>query len=153
MLRRNLTRLRHTLPTPAKHLDKPGFWGPTGGPAKDTLARRVYFGRLRLLAEIGKLTKPFRTKKSIWMWRRFQTRVWKTTVAVLALSVLIMLGNVWILMLCYMQDTRPSSPALERKVREHRLSKQIMQMVRERERDLANETEALEVAAAIPQKK
>lgn len=150
MLRRTAPRRfyrGHTAPTVPKHVDKPGIWGPNAGPMKDTLARRVYFYRIALLVQIGKLTKPLRTPNMVWMWRRTQTRVWKVTVFTLFGISVIMLGNIWVMFSFYATSVGPSSPALERKVREHRLSKQIMQMVREREREIAVDKEVSAVAA------
>ena len=47
----------------------------------------------------------------------------------------------------------PSTPVLERKVREHRVSKQIMQMVRERERELTGTKELYEAEGVLEQRR
>lgn len=135
----------HTSATQPKHIDKPGVWGPLAGPPKDTLARRTYFYRLVLFNKIGKLTKPFRTNKARWIWRKTQLRVWKFTVFVCASISFILIGNLWFTFVYHATAVGPTTPVLERKVREHRVSKQILQMVREKERDVATEV-ALEAA-------
>jgi hypothetical protein len=152
MLRRTQpTRLLvpHTKPTQPKHMDKPGVWGPAAGPDKDTLGKRMYFYRIKTLMRIGQLVSPFKTKKAVWLWRRTQTRVWKVSVFILVCSALVAMGNLWVLMMFYSTNVGPSTPTLERKVREHRLSKQILQMVRERERDLVTEQEQMAAAAQM----
>ena len=129
----------HTSVTPPKHIDKPGIWGPLGGPPKDTLARRTHFYRMVLMNKIGRITKPFRTNKARWVWRKLQLRVWKTAVFTCAFIIFIMTGNLWFTFVYHATALGPSTPVLERKVREHRVSKQILQMVRENERDVAAE--------------
>ena len=131
----------HTRPTTPKYIDKPGIWGVAGGPAKDTLARRVDFYRLLLMTKIGRATAPFKTKRVVWFWRKLTVRVWKTTVLTIVLICMLMIGNIWIMMVFHAYQIGPSTPVLERKVREHRVSKQIMQMVRERERELSGQQE------------
>jgi hypothetical protein len=143
----------HTAPTFPKYIDKPGVWGPAGGPHKDTLARRWEHSRLSISRKIGTLTQPFRTKKAVWLWRRLQARVWKTTVLCIMLFSVLMIGNIWIMMVYHAYNIGPSTPVLERKVREHRVSKQIVQMVREREQELVVSKEQTDAAAVLEMRK
>ena len=120
----------------AKHSDAPGLWGPDGGPAQDTLARRFEFGKKVLSFKIGKLTAPFKTQRSLWIFRRVQARLFKLCVMIMFASGMFLLGNVWMLVISHAMVVGSSTSVLERKVREHRVSKQIIGMVREREREL-----------------
>jgi hypothetical protein len=143
----------HTTQTRPKYIDKPGYWSVSGGPAKDTLARRIDFYRLTLMHKIGKMTAPFKTKRVVWAWRKLTVRVWKATVLSLVFFALLLIGNIWIMMVYHAYQLGPSTPVLERKVREHRVSKQITQMVRERERELAGTKELYEAEANLEQRK
>jgi hypothetical protein len=138
----------HTKPSPPKQIDKPGMWGPQGGPPKDTLARRWEFYKVVAMHKVGKATRPFRTKQAIWAWRKFTTRVWKGTVGCLIVICGLLLSNMWLSMVYHSYSIGPSTPVLERKVKEHRISKQILQMVREREREIVAEKDEIEAATA-----
>lgn len=140
---------RHTLPTMPKHIDKPGLWGAKGGPPKDTLARRWEFYRNVAMHKIGTLTAPFKTDRVRWGWRKLQVRVWKGTVLVIVGLSILMVGNMVAMMAYQAYTVGPSTPVLERKVREHRVSKQIIQMVRERERDVVQAKERDDVLQSI----
>lgn len=139
----------HLAPTKPKYSDRPGVWGATGGQAKDTLARRWEFYKFVSMHKIGQVTKPLRTKKAVWMWRRFQARLWKTTVFTLMGISLLLLGNIWCLLAYHAYSVGPTTPVLERKVREHRVSKQIMGMVREREKELVSAKEEQEATDVL----
>lgn len=141
----------HLTPTPSKYSDRPGMWGPGAGPVKDTLARRTMFYRMLVINKIGRLTKPLRTNRVRWVWRKTQLQLWKTFVMSMVFICAVMAGNIWLSFVYHAYTVGPSTPVLERKVREHRVSKQIMQMVRERERDITQEQDlnsAKEVIAA-----
>lgn len=112
------------------------MWGPGAGPVKDTLARRTLFYRMLALNKIGSLTKPFRSNRARWIWRKTQLHVWKTFVMTMVFFCLVLSGNIWLSFVYHAYTVGASTPVLERKVREHRVSKQIMQMVREQERDI-----------------
>lgn len=142
MLRRTVTRPMgrgHLAPTVQKYSDRPGMWGPGGGPVKDTLARRTMFYRMLAMNKIGVLTRPFRTNRARWIWRKTQMQLWKTFVMCMVFMCVVLSGNIWLSFVYHAYTVGPSTPVLERKVREHRVSKQIMQMVRERERDVSQE--------------
>lgn len=139
----------HIEPTPPKFVDKPGIWGPTGGPVKDTLSRRTLFYRMVLMNKIGRLTKPFRTPKVQWAWRKLQLRAWKTSVFVILFMCLLCVINLWVSFVYHAYAIGPTTPVIERKIREHRVSKQVLQMVRERERDITQESE-IQAARATP---
>jgi hypothetical protein len=127
----------HLAPTQPKHTDRPGVWGAQGGdPRKDTLAKRWEFAKFISMNKMGKLTKPFRTKKAVWYFRIAQARAWKSFVFAIAGFIVLLIGNIWCLLLYQAYSVGASTPVLERKVREHRISKQILGMVREREKDL-----------------
>ena len=143
----------HTTPTRPKYIDKPGYWSVSGGPSKDTLARRIDFYRLLLMHKIGKLTAPFKTKRVVWAWRKLTVRLWKASVLTLVFICMLLIGNIWIMMVYHAYQLGPSTPVLERKVREHRVSKQIMQMVRERERELAGTKEQYEAEGVLEQRR
>ncbi|EPY29110.1 hypothetical protein STCU_02749 [Strigomonas culicis] len=148
MLRRTFcTRMNrgHLTPTPSKYSDRPGMWGPGAGPVKDTLARRTLFYRMLVMNKIGRLTKPFRTNRARWVWRKTQLQLWKTFVMSMVFICVVLFGNIWLSFVYHAYSVGPTTPVLERKVREHRVSKQIMQMVRERERGMSQE-EDLEIA-------
>lgn len=156
MFRRSSARLLgrgHVAPTPAKYSDRPGMWGPGAGPVKDTLARRTTFYRMVLFNKIGRLTKPFRTNRARWIWRKTQLQVWKTLVMTMVFVCVILFGNAWLTFVYHAYTVGPSTPVLERKVREHRVSKQIMQMVREKERDVTQEEEVLNAQKIIDAQK
>lgn len=139
----------HLKPTYPKHSDKPGMWSATAGPQKDTLARRVNFYKWVSMAKIGKFTAKFKTKENVWRFRVFQARLWKgTVICIVALSAVLM-GNIWCLLAYHAYSVGPTTPVLERKVKEHRISKQIMGMVREREKELTREKELEEAAANL----
>lgn len=140
---------RHTAPTPPKYADLPGIWGPRGGPPKDTAARRFDFYRLVLMHKIGKLTAPFKTERVKWMWRKLQMRLWKGSVLVIVSLSALLIGNMIIIMLYQAYSVGPSTPVLERKAREHRVSKQIVQMVRQTEKDLTQEQDRAEAALVV----
>ena len=147
MLRKSAPRvnwfggLRPGTPTPPKHSDLPGVWGPAAGPQGDTLARRYEFGKYLVLHKVGQLTAPFKTRKVVWVWRRFQARVFKVSAFLLVSAAVFIAGNVWILLVSHGSVVGSATPVLERKVREHRVSKQIITMVREREKELTVELE------------
>ena len=143
----------HTAITQQKYSDRPGIWGPTGGPPKDTLARRVLFYRMLVFNKIGRLTQPFRTPTARWMWRRFQLQAWKTSVMTLVFVSLLLYGNAWLSFVYHAYAVGPTTPVLERKVREHRVSKQIMQMVREREKDSVMDAELAQAKQVIASQK
>ncbi len=152
MLRRSSAKLvtgRHTTPTQPKYVDKPGLWGARGGPPKDTLARRWEFYRLVVMHKIGNITAPLRTDRVKWAWRRLQVRVWKGTVLTIVVISMLMLGNMIMIMAYQAYAVGPATPVLERKVKEHRVSKQIVQMVRERERDMVQQKEKAEAEHVI----
>ena len=117
------------------------MWGPSAGPAQDTLARRYEFGKFVVMHKIGELTAPLKTKKVVWAWRRLQARSFKLSAYVLVASAVFIAGNVWVLLISHASVVGSSTPVLERKVREHRVSKQIITMVREREKELTQELE------------
>jgi hypothetical protein len=142
----------HTVPTQPKYLDKPGLWSVSGGPPKDTLARRVDFYRLLFLHKIGRMTAPFKTKRVVWAYRKFTTRLWKGTVLTLVAFILLLSGNIWVLMVFHAYQMGPSTPVMERKVREHRVSKQILEMVRGRETELARARETQEAERTLQQR-
>jgi hypothetical protein len=158
MLRTSIARFssfgfqQHTVITKPKYTDKPGYWSRDGGPAKDTLARRFDFYRLLILHKIGRVTAPFRTKRAVFIWRTLQARVWKTTVLTIVFISMLVTGNLWLGMCYHAYTIGPSTPVLERKVREHRVSKQILQMVRERERDLQDTRDSSAAAEVLAQK-
>lgn len=143
----------HLTPTPPKQADRPGMWGPGAGPHKDTLARRTLFYRMVLMNKIGRITKPFRTPRARWIWRKTQLHVWKASVMTMVFISLLLFGNAWISFVYHAYAVGPTTPVLERKVREHRVSKQIMQMVREREREVETETELAQAKLTIAQQK
>ena len=144
----------HTAPTPPKHLDKPGLWSATQGPYKDTAGRRARHLHIKVMGNIGKLTKPFRTVKTKIMWRKFTNRVFKSTVGILVFLTLCVWVVTMVTVVFYAQaKAGPSTPQLERKAREHRLSRQIIQMVREREREIHDEHDILEVAGNVERTK
>ncbi|KAL7701198.1 hypothetical protein N2W54_002657 [Lotmaria passim] len=156
MLRRSpIARMNrgHLTPTPSKYSDRPGMWGPGAGPVKDTLARRTMFYRMLVMNKIGRLTKPFRTNRVRWIWRKTQLQVWKTCVMTMVFICLILFGNIWLSFVYHAYTVGPTTPVLERKVREHRVSKQIMQMVRERERDMTQEEEIEKARAVVESQK
>ena len=136
----------HLKPTAPKYSDKPGMWGPNSGPQKDTLSRRWEFLKFVSMKKIGQLTEPFKTKESRWRFKVFQARLWKGTVIFLVSFSMILMGNVWCLLAYHAYSVGPSTPVLERKVKEHRISKQIMSMVREHERELTVEKELAEAS-------
>ena len=140
----------HLTPTRPKYTDRPGVWGPQSQKEGDTLARRWEFYRFVLSQKFGKLTAPFRSKKAVWTFRVWQTRVWKTTTLCLIAFSFLLMGNIWCLLLYHAYSVGASTPVLERKVREHRISKQILGMVREREKDLTiiNEQDAAKAVLA-----
>ena len=129
------------------------MWGPGAGPVKDTLARRTMFYRMLVMNKIGRLTKPFRTNRVRWIWRKTQLQVWKTCVMTMVFICLILFGNIWLSFVYHAYTVGPTTPVLERKVREHRVSKQIMQMVRERERDMTPEEEIEKARAVVESQK
>jgi hypothetical protein len=131
----------HLKPSAPKYSDKPGMWGPNSGPNKDTLSRRWEFGKFVSMKKIGQLTAPLKSKENVWRFRVFQARLWKGTVIFLVSLSVILMGNVWCLLAYHAYSVGPSTPVLERKVKEHRISKQIMSMVREHERELTVEKE------------
>eukprot|EP00758_Cryptobia_borreli_P017789 Tbor_TRINITY_DN6223_c0_g2::TRINITY_DN6223_c0_g2_i1::g.1851::m.1851 len=139
----------HTSQTQQKFIDKPGLWGPLGGPPKDTLARRMYFYRILLFNKIGRITRPFRTNQARWVWRKIQLRVWKTSVFTIAFIIMILIGNLWCIFVYHAYAVGPTTPVLERKVREHRVSKQILGMVREKEKDISQEIALEEARRAV----
>jgi hypothetical protein len=134
----------HLKPSAPKYSDKPGMWGPNAGPNKDTLARRWEFGKFVSMKKIGELTAPFKSKENVWRFKVFQARLWKGTVIFLVSLSVILMGNVWCLLAYHAYSVGPSTPVLERKVKEHRISKQIMSMVREHEHELTIEKELAE---------
>lgn len=149
-----VTRLRllnrgHLAVTRPKNSDRPGMWGPSTGPNKDTLQRRTLFYRMVLMSKIGRLTKPFRTPRARWVWRKIQLHVWKSCVMTVIFVALLLFGNAWLSFVYHAYAVGATTPVLERKVREHRVSKQILQMVRERERDVTTEFELEEAKANI----
>ncbi|RNF09844.1 hypothetical protein TraAM80_01869 [Trypanosoma rangeli] len=131
----------HLMPTPSKYSDRPGMWGPGAGPPKDTLARRSIFFRMLVMNKIGRLTKPLRTNRVRWIWRKTQLQLWKTFVMSMVFMCVILFGNIWLSFVYHAYTVGPTTPVLERKVREHRVSKQILQMVREREKEMVREEE------------
>ncbi|TPP55336.1 hypothetical protein CGC20_39685 [Leishmania donovani] len=139
----------HLAPTPSKYSDRPGMWGPGAGPVKDTLARRTMFYRMLVMNKIGFWTKPFRTNRARWIWRKTQMQLWKTMVMSMVFICVILFCNIWLSFVYHAYTVGPTTPVLERKVREHRVSKQIMQMVRERERDITQEEEVEKARAII----
>jgi len=149
MLRRSLVPLqRHTAVAPhfSKMTNRPGKWGTQGGPPADTFSRRLEFFRIITLNRIGKMMQPFKSPRAIWFYRKAQARLWKTAVGVLIASALFVGGNMW-MMLAYNAYSVPvATPVLQRKAREHRVSKQIVTMVRERETELYEEQAAAEAA-------
>lgn len=143
----------HVAPTPSKFTDRPGMWGPAAGPVKDTLARRVLFYRMLGMNKIGRLTKPFRTNRARWLWRKAQFKMWKSFVMLMCFLCIVLSGNIWLTFVYHAYTVGPSTPVLERKVREHRVSKQIMQMVREHERDIAQEDDLNQARQTIQSQK
>ncbi|AYU77932.1 hypothetical protein conserved [Leishmania donovani] len=143
----------HLAPTPSKYSDRPGMWGPGAGPVKDTLARRTMFYRMLVMNKIGFWTKPFRTNRARWIWRKTQMQLWKTMVMSMVFICVILFCNIWLSFVYHAYTVGPTTPVLERKVREHRVSKQIMQMVRERERDITQEEEVEKARAIIESQK
>lgn len=141
------------MPTAPKHSDRPGMWGPSTGPNKDTLQRRTLFYRMVAMSKIGRLTKPFRTEKARWAWRKVQLHTWKASVLTIIFVALMLFGNAWLSFVYHAYAVGATTPVLERKVREHRVSKQILQMVRERERDVTREHEMDDVKRVIAQQK
>ncbi|ESL11548.1 hypothetical protein TRSC58_00698 [Trypanosoma rangeli SC58] len=144
MLRRCQRRFMnrgHLMPTPSKYSDRPGMWGPGAGPPKDTLARRSMFFRMLVMNKIGRLTRPLRTNRVRWIWRKTQLQLWKTFVMSMVFMCVILFGNIWLSFVYHAYTVGPTTPVLERKVREHRVSKQILQMVREREKEMVREEE------------
>ncbi|RNC37461.1 hypothetical protein TcCL_NonESM13371, partial [Trypanosoma cruzi] len=87
------------------------------------------------------LTKPFRTNRVRWIWRKTQLQLWKTFVMSMVFMCLLLFGNIWLSFVYHAYTVGPTTPVLERKVREHRVSKQILQMVREREKEMVKEEE------------
>ncbi|CAD2222217.1 hypothetical protein AGDE_01471 [Angomonas deanei] len=156
MLRRtNVSRLGrgHLAPTPSKYSDRPGMWGPGAGPVKDTLARRTLFYRMLAMNKIGRLTKPFRTNRVRWIWRKTQLQLWKTFVLSMVFICIVLFANVWLSFVYHAYSVGPSTPVLERKVREHRVSKQIMQMVREQELEVVQGEDLNEAKRVIASQK
>jgi hypothetical protein len=154
MLRRSAGRgQRHTVITRPKFSDKPGMWGTHGGPPKDTLARRTEFYRKVFFNRVGKLTKPFRTPTVKWIWRRFTWNLFRASVAVMMFTCAAMILQIWIMVTYHAYAVGKSTPVLERKVREHRVSKQVLQMVRTRERDITQQAEMEEVKEALAKQK
>ncbi|EAN78732.1 hypothetical protein, conserved [Trypanosoma brucei brucei TREU927] len=143
----------HLAPTPSKYTDQPGMWGPGTGPVKDTLARRSMFFRMLVMNKIGRLTKPFRTNRVRWIWRKTQLQLWKTFVMTMVFFSAVMFGNIWLSFVYHAYTVGPTTPVLERKVREHRVSKQVLQMVRERENELLAEEELAAAKEAIAAQK
>ena len=139
MLRRAAPLLnRHTavIPNYAKLTNRPGKWGAMGGPPADTFARRVEFYRLITLSRLGKLMQPFKTPRGIWLYRKAQARLFRMAVGCLAFLALFQGGTMWVLLAYNAYAVAPSTPVLQRKAREHRVSKQILTMVRERESEI-----------------
>jgi hypothetical protein len=87
------------------------------------------------------------------MWRRFQLQAWKTSVMTLVFVSLLLYGNAWLSFVYHAYAVGPTTPVLERKVREHRVSKQIMQMVREREKDSVMDAELAQAKQVIASQK
>jgi hypothetical protein len=139
----------HLKPTLPKYSDKPGMWGPSAGPQKDTLARRWEFYKLVTMKKVGQIMAPIKTKDNVWRFRVFQARLWKGTVMFLVALSALLLGNVWCLLAYHAYSVGPTTPVLERKVKEHRISKQIMGMVREREMELTRDKEMQEAQANL----
>lgn len=156
MLRRSSARLiagRHSLPTAPKYSDKPGMWGPDAGPMKDTLSRRARFWKIISMKRLGQFTGMFKTKENVWRYRVFQARLWKGSVFFLMGFSLLMMGNIWCMLAYHAYSVGPSTPILERKVKEHKISKQIMGMVREREMEINRELEETKAHEAIAAQK
>lgn len=140
----------HTAPSQPKYLDKPGMWNNNVGPQKDTVQARMAYARIKTSQSIGMLTKPFRTPKAKIVWRKFTNRVFKSTVFSLVFLTAAIIIMIIVTVVFYANSKNgPSTPTMERKAREHRLSRQIIQMVREREREIHTEHELLNVAANI----
>lgn len=62
---------------------------------------------------------------------------------------LLLFGNAWFSFVYHAYAVGATTPVLERKVREHRVSKQILQMVREQERTVSKEFELEEAQKNI----
>lgn len=136
----------HLKPSVPKYSDKPGMWGPNAGPVKDTAARRWEWYKTVAMKKIGKLTAPLKTRENVWRFRVFQARLWKGIVIFLVSLSVLLLGNVWCLLAYHAYSVGPTTPVLERKVKEHRISKQIMGMVREQEKHLSLQKELEEAS-------
>ena len=142
---------RHTVASiPAYHKMSriPGKWHPREGPPGDTLARRIYFYHRVLMARIGNLTAVVKTPRSRYLFRKMQARLFKFTSLTLALFCVFTFGCLWMIVAYNAFAAGPPTAILQKKTREHRVSKQIMTMVREREADLAqkqHETEARQI--------
>lgn len=111
------------------------------------------FYRMLMMNKIGRLTQPFRTPRARWVWRKTQLTVWKTFVLSMVFICAILFGNIWLSFVYHAYTVGPTTPVLERKVREHRVSKQIMQMVRERERDVVQEEEVNKARQTIAEQR
>ena len=64
-----------------------------------------------------------------------------------------MMLQLWIMVTYHAYAVGTSTPVLERKVREHRVSKQVLQMVRVRERELSQEAELEAAKEALAKQK
>jgi hypothetical protein len=144
---------RHTITTVPKYTNKPGVFGTHGGPRVDTLARRIEFNRRLFFHRIGKLTKPFKTPTVTWMWRRLTWNLFRAGVAVLLFIIAAMALQIWLMVTYHALAVGQTTPVLERKVREHRVSKQVLQMVRTREREITDDAETSRVEAALANQK
>ena len=154
MLRRSaVAKNRHTIVTQPKYADKPGLWGPTAGPYKDTLARRTEFYRKVFFNKVGKLTKPFRSQTAVWIYRRCSFHMFRALVMSMVFLSAAMMLQLWIMVTYHAYAVGTSTPVLERKVREHRVSKQVLQMVRVRERELSQEAELEAAKEALAKQK
>ena len=136
-----LLRRRHTFPVP--YFDKmtrmPGRWGSLQGPPRDSLGLRIAIVQDRVLSGLGKLTKPFRTPRMVYIYRKLQARVFTMVVGTLMILIVLQIFTFFILMLYSAYSVSPSTPILQRKAHEHRVAKQIMTMVRKREAEIVEE--------------
>ena len=144
-------RQRHTAGVP--YFDKmtrtPGRWGAHEGPPRDSLGLRMRYVRERILTSVGKLTKPFRTPRAVYLYRKIQTRIFTAFIATLVIFIALQVISFFVLMLYSAYSVSPSTPILQRKAHEHRVGKQIMTMVRKRELEIAQELSEAEAKQLI----
>ena len=132
-------RVGHTSPTPAKYSQLPGMWGVEAGPQQDSLSRRLFFYRKVFFRRIGQLTAPFKTPRVKYIYRRTRFHLFRTSILTMATVGIALFLHVIISMMYHQYTVGTTSRNLERKIREHRVSKQVLQMVREREREIVHE--------------